>query len=93
MKIIIDIPYNMKYNENNFIYHERGMVVLTGVKIKEYLASKGITQTFISNKTGIPISTLNQALNGNRKMLAEEYFLICEILEVPLNKFVDNKTA
>lgn len=66
---------------------------MTGRKIKEYLSNKGISQTFVSNKTGIPISTLNAALNGNRKILAEEYFLICQVLEVPLDTFVDEQTA
>lgn len=63
----------------------------TGKRIKEYLNSKGISQTFVANKTGIPISTLNAALNGNRKILAEEYFLICQALEVPLDTFIDVK--
>lgn len=41
---------------------------MTGRKIKEYLSNKGISQIFVSNKTGIQISTLNSALNGNRKI-------------------------
>lgn len=60
----------------------------TGIKIKKYLKSKGISQTFVSNKTGIPISTLNAILNGNRKLLAEEYFVICQALDVPLETFM-----
>lgn len=61
---------------------------MTGRKIKEYLISKGTSQTFIANKTGIPISTLNAILNGNRKLLAEEYFVICQALGVPLDTFI-----
>ena len=37
---------------------------MTGHKIKEYIKSKGISQTFVSNKTGIPISTLAQMLDS-----------------------------
>ena len=62
---------------------------MTGVKIKEYLNSKGISQTFVANQSGISVSTLNSALNGNRKLLAEEYFLICMVLDVPLYLFID----
>jgi len=62
---------------------------MTGNKIKEYLISKGISQTFVANKTGIPISKLNAALNGNRKILAEEYFAICQVLNVPLDTFIE----
>jgi len=69
--------------------HEVGGEIMTGVKIKKYLKSKGISQTFVSNKTGIPISTLNAILNGNRKLLAEEYFVICQVLGVPLDTFME----
>ena len=61
---------------------------MTGSKIKKYLISKGISQTYVANKTGIPISTLNAVLNGNRKLLAEEYFVICQVLDVPLDNFM-----
>ena len=61
---------------------------MVGKFIKQYLISKGITQTFISEKTGISITTLNAIMNGNRGLLAEEYFTICEVLEVPLDTFV-----
>lgn len=61
----------------------------TGLKIKKYLKNKGISQTFIANKTGIPISTLNAVLNGNRKLLAEEYFVICQVLDTPLDTFME----
>jgi len=60
---------------------------MTGRNIKNYLISKGISQTYVANKTGIPISTLNAILNGNRKLLAEEYFVICQALDVPLETF------
>jgi len=62
---------------------------MTGSKIKKYLISKGISQTYVANKTGIPISTLNAVLNGNRKLLAEEYFVICQVLDVPLDTFIE----
>lgn len=62
---------------------------MTGRKIKEYLKSKGISQTFVSKKTGIPITTLNAVLNGSRKLLAEEYFVICQALGVPLDTFME----
>jgi len=62
---------------------------MTGNKIKDYLISKGISQTFVANKTGIPIPTLNAVLNGNRKLLAEEYFVICQVLDVPLDTFIE----
>lgn len=56
-------------------------------KIKSYLLDNGISQTFLSNKTKIATTTLNAILNGKRKLLASEYFLICNALELPLDYF------
>lgn len=57
--------------------------------IKNYLDSNGILQTFISDKTGIPNSTLSNMLNGKRKIMVEEYFAICEALQKPCDFFKD----
>lgn len=60
----------------------------TNLEIKEYLEEKGISQTFISKKTGIPLPKLNLALNGNRRLTLEEYTLICGVLEVNTDRFL-----
>ena len=60
---------------------------MIGKAIKIYILARGISQTFISSKTGISISTLNAILNDNRGLSAEEYFIICNALEVPLETF------
>ena len=39
-----------------------------GLKIKSYLKDNGITQTFVANKTGIPLQKLNLSLNGMRRL-------------------------
>lgn len=59
-----------------------------GLKIKAYLEEIGVSQTFISKKTGIELPKLNLALNGNRKMTFLEYELICGALEVNTDKFL-----
>jgi len=58
-----------------------------GANIKQYMISNGISQAFISSKTDISATTLNAILNSKRNLLAEEYFLICEALAVPLQTF------
>ena len=58
-----------------------------GAKIKQYMQSNGITQAFVSTKTNIPTPILNAILNSKRNLLAEEYFLICETLGIPLQMF------
>lgn len=62
-----------------------------GEKIKSYIIENGITQTFISNKTHIPLVKLNLALNGNRRLTFEEYELICGVLRVNTDKFLEAK--
>ena len=60
-----------------------------GSKIKKYLNEKGITQAFLSRKTGISSPKLNLALNGNRRLTFEEYELICGALGVEAGYFLE----
>lgn len=60
----------------------------TNLEIKKYLDENGITQIFISKKTGIEPAKLNQALNGNRRLLLEEYAMICGVLGVNTDFFL-----
>lgn len=62
-----------------------------GEKIKSYLENNGITQTFVANKTGIPVQKLNLSLNGNRRLDFDEYELICGALSVGTDKFLEPK--
>lgn len=59
-----------------------------GERIKLYLAESGISQTHVSNKSGIPIKKLNLALNGKRKINLDEYSAICDALNVPTGMFL-----
>lgn len=60
-----------------------------GLKIKNYLRNNGISQTFVSEKTGIPLAKLNLSLNGNRRLDFTEYELICGALSVGADKFLE----
>lgn len=57
-------------------------------KIKEHLENNGISQSFISKKTGIELPKLNLSLNGHRRMTFQEYELICGALNVNTDKFL-----
>lgn len=61
----------------------------TGEKVKKYLESKGISQVFLSEKSGIPVPKLNLALNGKRKLTFSEYESICWALEVGVDTFLE----
>lgn len=63
--------------------------------INAYLKRKGITQSFLAEHTGMTTNALNLSLNGNRKLVADEYIKICNALEVPYDFFIatDNNPA
>ncbi|MFV0343820.1 MAG: helix-turn-helix domain-containing protein [Anaerocolumna sp.] len=63
-----------------------------GQKIKRYINENGVTQTHISHKSGIALPKLNLALNGSRRMTFEEYELICGVLNVNTDKFLEPRT-
>lgn len=62
-----------------------------GEKIKKHLKDNGISQTFLAEKTGISLSKLNMSLNGNRRLDFGEYELICGVLSVGTDKFLEPK--
>ena len=59
-----------------------------GLKIKKYLEENGISQTFLSRKTGIELPKLNLALNGNRRFTFAEYECVCWALGVNTDKLL-----
>lgn len=63
----------------------------TGLKVRAYIRSKGISQVFLSEKSGIPISKLNLALNGKRRLTFSEYETICWVLGVNVDAFLEPK--
>lgn len=62
-----------------------------GKSISQYLKENGISQAFLSRKTGIAPSKLSQSLNGNRKLTLDEYCVICGVLDVNTDKFLEPK--
>lgn len=59
-----------------------------GLKIKKFLDDNGISQVYLSEKTGIPIVKLNLALNSKRRFTFDEYALICWVLKVNTDYFL-----
>lgn len=57
-------------------------------RILNYIRNKGISQTFISKKTGINKSTLSAKLNGKTKIVADDIELICGALEIQPAEFL-----
>lgn len=53
-----------------------------------YLENNGITQTYLSERSGMTTNALNLSLKGKRKLTADEYIKICDALKVPYDLFV-----
>lgn len=64
---------------------------MKGSDIKKHLEKKGIKQSYVSEKTGIPAPILNMMLNDNRKIEVNEYMKICDAIGVPLDQFKPEK--
>lgn len=62
-----------------------------GKCIRMYLVENGISQTWLSEQTDIALPKLNASLNGNRKLSADEFVSILNVLNVDANTFVKNK--
>ena len=59
-----------------------------GQRIKAYLEDNGINQTWLSISSKIPLPKLNLTLNGHRRMTFDEYEIICGVLKVGVDKFI-----
>lgn len=60
---------------------------MLGIRIREYIVSSGMKLGAVAEKVDIPMNTFSAMMNGKRKITAEEYFAICEALNVPLDMF------
>lgn len=52
-------------------------------KLKAFLKDKGISQTFVARKVGIPVSSLCGVLNGNVSLKVDLLEDVCRAIGVP----------
>ena len=64
---------------------------MVGRRIKEYLISNGIKQTFLAEKTGLSQMVISDICNKDRKIDVVEYYKICKALGVPFETFLEEK--
>lgn len=62
-----------------------------GHHIREYIAAKGITQTYLAKKLNISNQALSYMLNSPKALRVDDYCQICIALDVPFDYFY-NKT-
>ena len=62
-----------------------------GLKIKKYLINKGITQKWLSRKTGIKANRINEYLNGRVRIPLAAYIKIVKALDVTADYFIEEE--
>ena len=62
-------------------------------KLRDLINQNGIKQSHIAQKTGISADTISKILNGDRRILADEFLTICEALEIDPNFFREKEAS
>ena len=57
------------------------------LKFREIIESRGLKQSYVCDKTGMSSDCISRILNGHRKITAEEFLSICEVLNIDPNVF------
>lgn len=61
-------------------------------RIKELVNSKGVSYTFISDKTGIPVDAISRTFLGKRRLMADEMIAICSAVGIDLQDLLSIDT-
>lgn len=56
-------------------------------ELSQYIKNHGITLTFISKNTDIPVDRISRILNRGSKMRGDEFLEICAVLDIDPNIF------
>lgn len=61
-------------------------------KLKQLVDDKGVTYSFISSRTGIPVDAISKSLLGKRRLPADELVNICNVVGIELNELQATRT-
>lgn len=64
---------------------------MLGKKIKDYIQETGISQKNLAIMAKMSLDKLNLSLNDHRQFKFEEYEVICYVLNVGVDKFLEPK--
>lgn len=59
-------------------------------KLKDLIAAKGITYSFIASQTGIKLDAISRSLMGKRRLTADEMLRICRCVNIDLCNLIDD---
>lgn len=55
-------------------------------RLKQLVDNKGVTYSFISSRTGIPVDAISKSFLGKRRLPADELVDICNVVGIELNE-------
>lgn len=55
-------------------------------RLKQLVDNKGVTYSFISSMTGIPVDAISKSFLGKRRLPADELVDICNVVGIDLNE-------
>ena len=61
-------------------------------RLKQLVEDKGVTYSFISTRTGIPVDAISKSLLGKRRLPADELVNICNAVGIELNELQPART-
>lgn len=59
-------------------------------KLKKIVEEKGLKQSYLCEHTGMTADAISRILNSNRKVTAEEFLGICQVLDVDPRQFLSS---
>lgn len=59
----------------------------------EIVEQKGIKQAYLAEKTGMSADMISKILRGERRIMADEFLTLCEVLDVSPELFRAGKVA
>lgn len=64
---------------------------MVGTRIGKYLTDNGIKQSFVAQKVGLTASQMSDICSKDRSVDSEVYYRICKVLNVPLERFLEEE--
>lgn len=65
------------------------LTVKPGEKLDILLADRGVSQSELARRVGVPQPTVNRWINGKGRMYADQAFAVCRALEVAVDWLLD----
>ena len=63
---------------------KEGTQMSVSQRLSQIIDEKGVTYTFLSKKTGIPVNAISGSMLGKRRLTADEFVRICIVLNIDL---------